>query len=225
MTKIYEIFISFRNQCELKMFDQTYYCEEKTGNLKYFDLKYYESDIKKYVDTEWFKNAVSKVREKYLYDFETAYDDDDDIGFKEYQLIKSYEDEKSFPHISCFMCESQIGNHEIEFMKNKIENESLTKYNIEWYYLANGCSTVNQYITLPLMKCLFPNIKWYFCKTYYHSIVTNTNDIENFQNIPEKIGITKSVDHPLLVVDLTNYQIGMNLDYLSGINEADFISE
>lgn len=212
------------------MYKETYYCNEINQTIKYFDLKHYEDNIKIHIDTQWFKEAVIKVVESYLSSF--SYDEDE--GYEEYKKIKSSisrllefgpEYIESFPYTSCFSSDSQISKDVIEFMKNKIKNESLTKYHLEWYFLANGCYQVNKYITLPLMKALYPNKIWYFCKTDYHCFVTNTNNFLDFKDIPEKIAITKLVDHPILVVDLINYQIGMNLDYLTGLKESDCIFE
>lgn len=123
---------------------------------------------------------MDKLIEKYFLSFEW---EEEEEGLKYFESSKNSQ-LKSLPHLSCFNEDSQIGKTIIDLMREKIEEEHLTKYNLEWYWLANGCYFINYYITFPLMKKMWPDRKWYFCKTDFHSFVTNTNDLALFEKIP-----------------------------------------
>ena len=103
------------------------------------------------IDSQWFQFAKTQVVKQYSHN---------------YEVCDWFNTEMSFPYISCCNDDSRIG-YTISIMRDKVDK--LNKYNIEWYWLANGCYYVNYFLTLPLMTKLFPEITWYFCKYDFHS--------------------------------------------------------
>lgn len=171
--------------------------------VAYLNLKIYEHKLSECVDQKWFQMACHKTLKHY------------------YEVDESFDINSSFPQLSKCNENSQISQDIVDLMISKIQCINLNKYHFEWYYLANGCHSINAYLTLPLIKYLCPETDWYFCHTPYHSFVTNTKDSGHFTNLPSGMGIRSSIEG-ILVVDLTNPQIGMDLGYLSGNSKFTF---
>lgn len=197
--------------------------EETLDTLMYLDLKYFEPQIKSIIDESWFEIACSKTIKEYTLSFENTESDEDD-GSEEKKIITFCDKDfkfQSFPSLSLCDRNSQIDQETIVKMQHYVSD--LDKYHLEWYWLGNGCYYVNRYITLQLMTRLFPDVKWYLCVASYHTFVTNTSDVTQFNNLPSVIGKTCKIKN-IVVADLTNYQIRMNLDYLSYMEGAKFLS-
>ena len=120
--------------------------EQKETKVFYIDLKYYESKMKDYFDSPAHLKNVIQIVEEYRDAF--LNDSDSDLDLDEVKTgldLKSFQNENapkiletknfSFPHLSLFDKDCQVGEDTIALMRNKIIENQLTKYNIEWYII------------------------------------------------------------------------------------------